>query len=170
MAGRATPDSSRPGYRAFGAPASRQPDRRWTAAPRREGARSPANDVARSASCARNACARRRCASTRSARSRRWDAAMPSFARLRPTPLYHQRVRRNRRDAYASSSPMALSSRSLAILPAPNQESRRRRAVADVALNQLSFLDVAEAPTEEPSARGESPADNSFWPWKGPAA
>ena len=46
-------------------------------------------------------------------------------------------------------------------IPAPNQESRRRRAVADVALNQLSFLDVAEAPTEEPSARGESPADNS---------
>jgi exodeoxyribonuclease VII large subunit len=45
-------------------------------------------------------------------------------------------------------------------IPAPNQEARRRRAVADVALNQLSFLDVAEAPTEEPSARGESPADN----------
>jgi hypothetical protein len=45
--------------------------------------------------------------------------------------------------------------------PTPNQETRRRRAVADVALNQLSFLDVAEAPTEEPSARGESPADNS---------
>jgi exodeoxyribonuclease VII large subunit len=45
-------------------------------------------------------------------------------------------------------------------VPAPNQETRRRRAVADVALNQLSFLDVAEAPTEEPSAQGESPADN----------
>jgi exodeoxyribonuclease VII large subunit len=46
-------------------------------------------------------------------------------------------------------------------IPAPNQEARRRRAVADVALNQLSFLDVAEAPTEEPSARGESPAGDS---------
>jgi exodeoxyribonuclease VII large subunit len=41
------------------------------------------------------------------------------------------------------------------------QDTRRRRAVADVALNQLSFLDVAEASAEEPTARGESPTDNS---------
>jgi exodeoxyribonuclease VII large subunit len=45
--------------------------------------------------------------------------------------------------------------------PAPHHETRHRRAVADVALNQLSFLDVAEAPTEEPLALGESPADSS---------
>jgi len=44
--------------------------------------------------------------------------------------------------------------------PTPKQAIRRTRVVADVALNQLSFLDVMESPIEEPSARDESPADS----------
>ena len=39
----------------------------------------------------------------------------------------------------------------IANTPAPKQAIRRTRVVADVALNQLSFLDVAEAPAEAPA-------------------
>jgi exodeoxyribonuclease VII large subunit len=39
----------------------------------------------------------------------------------------------------------------IANMSAPKQAIRRTRVVADVALNQLSFLDVAEAPTEAPT-------------------
>jgi exodeoxyribonuclease VII large subunit len=39
----------------------------------------------------------------------------------------------------------------IANTPTPKQAIRRTRVVADVALNQLSFLDVAEAPTDAPA-------------------
>ena len=39
----------------------------------------------------------------------------------------------------------------IATTPAPKQAMRRTRVVADVALNQLSFLDVAEAPADAPA-------------------
>jgi exodeoxyribonuclease VII large subunit len=45
--------------------------------------------------------------------------------------------------------------------PLPKQAIRRTRVVADVALNQLSLLDVAEALAEAPSTRDESSADSA---------
>jgi exodeoxyribonuclease VII large subunit len=70
---------------------------------------------------------------------------------------------RRLRIQFADGSVVAITSNTLTQRPEP----RRARAPADVAVNQLSFLDVMEAPTEVAHAQDGSAIENGSRPRKG---